>query len=133
MALGLATSLRNDRAAEITAALDAGAGGFLFIYSGVRPSFGGAAGTALATWEFPQPSAPAPSGGVLTFNALPPENVAVSGSASWFRFSTDGGTPLLDGDCGVTGSGADMELDSTTLVSGRLITVDSIVLTEGNV
>lgn len=134
MALGLATALRNDRAQRIQNSIDAaGAGAEMIIYSGTRPVTGGApSGTALVTFTLPFPVAPAAVGGVLTFDAVPAENIAVSGGAAWFRIEDNANAPILDGDVGLTGSGADLELDSVTFVSGRLISIDSFVLTEGN-
>ncbi len=135
MALGLATSLRNDRSSRIQVYIDAaGAGAELTIYSGVRPGTGAPpAGSALVTFTLPFPVAPFPVGGVLTFDAIPPENIAVSGGATWFRIVDNSVSQAIDGDVGLTGSGADLELDSTTFVSGRLISIDTFVLTEGNV
>jgi len=134
MTLALAGTLRSDRADRITNYIDAaGAGAELTIYSGVRPGTGAPpAGAALVTFALPFPVAPAAVSGVLTFDSIPPENIAVSGGATWFRIIDNSMSQAIDGDVGLTGSGADLELDSTTFVSGRLISIDSFVLTEGN-
>lgn len=58
-----------------------------------------------------------------------------SGTAGWFRFvgnATDAGgasttLPRIDGSIGV--SGADMNISSTTITSGRTYTIDNFVLT----
>lgn len=135
MALGLATALRNDRADRITNYIQAGAAsdGSLIIYSGSRPATGAPpAGSALVTFTLSAPVAPVAVSGVLTFNAIAPESIAISGGAAWFRIIDISTSQVIDGDVGLTGSGADMELDSVTFVSGRLISIDSFVLTEGN-
>ena len=70
MTLGLATTLRNARLDQITAAIDAGTAGLLRIYDGSRPATGGAATTLLAELTLSDPSSGAAAGGVLTFSAI---------------------------------------------------------------
>ena len=134
MALGYAGALRNIRADETRDYIDAaGSGATLKIYGGTRPITGGApGGSALVTFILPFPVAPDATLGVSTWNAIAGVNITSSSTAAWFRVEDNSSSQAIDGDVGDVGSGADMELDSTTLVSGRLMTIDSAVITEGN-
>lgn len=132
MTLGLATTLRNARLDQITAAVDAGVGaGLLRIYDGTRPSTGGAVTTLLAELTFSDPSAPAASSGVLTFSAIASDPSAnATGTATWFRIVTSAGGFVLDGSVGT--SGADINFATVSFVTGAIIAVSSLVFTEGN-
>lgn len=57
--------------------------------------------------------------GELTANSLSFGDVLVDGDAAWVRyFAADGVTALHDDDVGGIGSGAGLELETTTLVAG---------------
>lgn len=122
MALGLNVSIRNNRLKQIRDAIDAGLGpGILRIYNGTRPS----------TLTFSDPSAPDPSGGVLTFNSISPDNSAnATGTATWARVLDSEGNFVFDCDVGT--SGADINLNSTTIQAGARVEVTSASITEGN-
>lgn len=130
MALALSTTLRNNRADQITSFT--GASALLRIYSGTRPATGGTATTLLAELTCNATFAAAASGGVLTLNAITQDSSAnATGTATWFRIvKSDGTTFVLDGDVGTSGS--DLNLNTTSLVSGGPVAVTSFVLTEGN-
>ena len=131
MALGLVVALRNSRLDQITAAIDAGAAGLLRIYDGSRPATGGAATTLLAELTFSDPSAPAASSGTLTFNAITADTSAnANGTATWFRIVTSAAAFVLDGS--VSTSGADINFNTTSIVTGANVSVSSLVFTEGN-
>lgn len=133
MTLRFNATLRSERADQTRDTVDASAQGKLIIYSGTQPATGGApTGSALVTFTFPNPSAPNAAAGVSTYNTIPPENIAISGGATWFRVTDGAAGFVFDGTVTVTGGGGDMQLDSTTFVSGRLISIDSFVITEGN-
>ena len=134
MTIGYVTGTRNDRLDEVTAAMDAGASGAnLRIYSGSRPATGGATTTLLAELTFSTTSAPAASGGVLTANAITPDSSAnATGTATWFRAVDSDNNTVLDGSVGSTGSGEDLELNSTSIATGQEVRVSSFVITEGN-
>lgn len=129
MAVGMATTLRNARLDEITAA--AGSNALLNIYDGSRPATGGAATTLLAQLTCNATFAPAASGGTLTLNAITSDSSAnATGTATWGRITTSGATFVLD--CSVGTSGTDVILNTASIVSGAAVACTSAVFTEGN-
>jgi hypothetical protein len=129
MTVGFVTGLRNARADAITTF--AGNSGKLRIYSGTRPATGGTATTLLAELTCNATFAPSASGGVLTLNAITSATASATGTASWARLlKSDGTTIVLD--CSVGTSGADINLNTTAVVSGATVSVTSAVLTGGN-
>ena len=131
MALQFSTALRNARADAI--ATQVGNAGVLRIYSGTRPANVGTAIGAqvlLAELTCGSPLAPAASGGVLTLNTLTQDSSANNtGTASWFRIFTSGGTAVIDGDAGTSGS--DLNLNTVSIVAGGPVQVTSATITEG--
>lgn len=129
MTIGMSTALRNARLDAITTA--AGANAKLRIYSGTRPATGGTATTLLAELTCNATFAAAASGGVLTLNAITADSSAdATGTATWARLVTSGGTFVLDMDVGTSGS--DLNLNSTAISSGATVSVTSATLTDGN-
>jgi len=129
MALAYVTTLRNSMLDTITSAI--GASGLLRIYDGTRPATGGAATTLLAELALSATAAPAAAGGVLTFNAITQDASANNtGTATWFRLTTSGGTAVVDGNVGTSGS--DLNLTTTSIVATQPVSVTSFVITEGN-
>lgn len=129
MALAYSTTIRNAMLDSITTAV--GASGFLRIYDSTRPASGGAATTLLAELTGNATFAPASSGGVLTLNAITQDSSAnASGTATWFRWVSSGGTFCMDGNVGTSGS--DLNLTTTTIVITQPVSVTSFVITEGN-
>lgn len=132
MALGMNVALRNSRLDEITTLQDAGAGASLLeVYDGVRPATGGAITTLLAQLTFTDPAAAAAAAGVLTYSAIIDDASAdATGTASWFRVTDSVAGHVYDGD--VSTSGADLNLNTTSIVAGGTVSITSAVLTEGN-
>ena len=129
MALAYSATVRNGRLDQITSAI--GASGLLRIYDGTRPASGGTATTLLAQLALSATAAPAASGGVLTFNAITQDSSAdATGTATWFRVTTSGGTFVIDGSVGPSGS--DLNLTTTSIVITQPVSVTSFVITEGN-
>jgi len=129
MALAYSTTVRNAMLDSITTAI--GSSGLLRIYDGVRPASGGAATTLLAELPLSVTAAPAASGGVLTFDPITTDASANnSGTATWFRVTTSGGTFVIDGS--VATSGSDLNLTTTTITATQPVSVTSFVVTEGN-
>lgn len=129
MALAYATTLRNTMLDAITTA--AGNAALLRIYDGTRPATGGSATTLLAELTCGTPFAAGASSGVLTLGSITQDASAnASGTATWFRIVTSGGTFVLDGNVGTSGS--DLNLTTTTITSGQPVSVTSFVITEGN-
>lgn len=132
MALEFNDTLANARAAQITAARDAGSGaGLIRIYDGVRPAKGGAVTTLLAELTFSDPSAPAAVAGVLTANAITGDTSAnASGTATWFREVDSDSVFVMDGNIGLSGS--DLNLNDVNIVVGLPVNISSYVNNEGN-
>lgn len=129
MALGYVATLRNARLDEITAAV--GASGLLRIYDGSRPATGGAATTLLAELTCNATFAAGAAAGVLTLNAITQDSSAnATGTATWFRITTSGGTAKVDGNVGTSGS--DLNLTTTSIVATQPVSVSSFTITEGN-
>jgi len=123
-------TLRNARLDAITTR--AGASAKLRIYDGSRPATGGAATTLLAELVCNATFAPAASGGTLTLNSITQDSAAdATGTATWARIvQSDGSTHVLD--CSVGTSGADINLNTTSIVINAVVSVTSAVITEGN-
>lgn len=134
MAISYSTTLRNAMLAEIDTQVNSGtAGGFLRIYSGTKPAPGGTATTLLAELRFSDPAFGTPSNGVVSANAIADETATLAtGTATWFRVTNSSGTYVLDGTVGVTGSGADLILNSTSISANQIVKVSSFTITEGN-
>lgn len=129
MALGLSTAARNAMLDAITTAV--GASGLLRIYDGSRPATGGSATTLLAQLTCNSTFAPAASSGVLTLNAITADSSAdATGTATWFRITTSGGTAVIDGNVGTSGS--DLNFNTTSIVAGANVSVSSFTITAGN-
>lgn len=130
MTLGLDSSIRNAIVDSITTR--AGASALLRIYDGTRPATGGTATTLLAQLTCNATFAPAASGGVLTLNAITQDSSAdATGTATWFRIVQSGGsTFVLDGSVGT--SGADLNLNSTSIVAGGTVSISSFTVTAPN-
>lgn len=132
MTLGLATALRNTRLNAIRNAIDAGAGaGLLRIYDGSRPATGGSATTLLAELTFSDPSSADAASGAATYSAITADASAnATGTATWCRVVDSTGAFVMDGSVGT--SGADFNLNTTSIVAGVQVSCTSCVLTEGN-
>jgi hypothetical protein len=129
MALAYSVAVRNTMLDAITSAV--GASGLLRIYDGSRPATGGTATTLLAELTCNATFAPAAGSGVLTLNAVTSDSSAnATGTATWFRIVTSGGTHVIDGNVGTSGS--DLNLNTTSIVSGAAVAVTSFTITGGN-
>lgn len=129
MALAYSTTVRNAMLDSITTAV--ATSGLLRIYDGTRPASGGTATTLLAELALSATFAAAASGGVLTANSITQDSSAnATGTATWFRIVTSGGTFVIDGS--IATSGSDLNLTSTSIVATQPVSVTSFVITEGN-
>lgn len=130
MTTGYAANLRNAQLDAITTFI--GNGGKLQIYDGTRPATGGTATTKLSEHTCGSPFAPGASAGVLSPTLPANVNALASGTATWFRGTTSGGTFGIDGSVGIAGSGADLIINSTSLISGVAVAVIAWTITRGN-
>jgi hypothetical protein len=126
----LANAAANAAADAVARQLD---NGFLRIYSGAQPTNADTAigaQTLLAELRFNATSAPAASAGVLTFNAFTADSSAdATGTAAWFRaLKSDGTSAVFDGS--VSTSGADLNLATTSIVSGANVGVTAFSYTQ---
>lgn len=129
MTIAYAAALRNTMADAITAR--AGGSAKLKIFSGTRPATGGSETTKLAELTCNATFAPSASGGVLTLNAITSDSSAdATGTATWFRIESSGGTHVLDGN--VATSGSDLNISTTSIVSGAIVAVTGATITISN-
>ncbi len=130
MTLGINVTTRNAMLDTITTR--AGASALLRIYDGTQPATGGTATTLLAELTCNATFAPAASSGVLTLNAITQDSSAnATGTATWFRIVQSGGsTHVLDGTVGT--SGADLNLNSTSIVATGTVSISSFTITAPN-
>lgn len=115
--LKLSTTLRNNMLDEITSF--AGTSALLRIYSGTQPAGGGTVTTQLASLTCDATAfAGSAAAGTLTLNGITADTAAdATGTATWFRITTSGGTFVMDGDVSTTAAGTgDLQIDSTSIV-----------------
>lgn len=134
MAVNFSVAARNARLDALETEL--GASPKAAIFTGAKPASCATAdsGTELARMDLPADAMAAASSGAksksgtwedLTGNA--------AGSAGYWRlYKNDGTTCVVQGTCGATGSGADMELDNVSIAVGQKVTVTAFTLTDGN-
>lgn len=108
--------------------------GFCRIYSGTRPTDADTAlsgNTLLAQCTFNATFAPAASGGVLTANAITGDSSAdATGTATFARlFQSDGTTAFADISVTATGGGGELQLSTTSIVSGVAVSITSFTIT----
>jgi len=132
MVLSFDVSIRNAQADAITTR--AGASSLLRVYDGTRPATAAAITTQVLLAELTGAAAfaPRPRWGWLTANAITQDSSAnATGTASWFRHVQSNGTSFVqDGSVGV--SGADLNLNTVSIVAGGVVAVTSCVITTGN-
>jgi hypothetical protein len=132
MALSYTTTDRNAMLDVLTSSV--GASGLLRIYDGSPPANVGASlsgNTLLAELTCNSTFAAAASSGVLTLNAITQDSSAnATGTASFFRITTSGGTAKIQGTVGA-GSG-DLSLNTTSIVAAAAVSVTSFTITGGN-
>jgi hypothetical protein len=125
---GYSITLRNAQLNAITTAV--GNAGLCAIYDGARPATGGAATTKLAEFTLGTPFAPGAAAAVLS-PALPSSATGLAaGTATWFRITTSGGTQVIDGSAGT--SGTDMILDTAAIGVGQTVNMTAFTISRGN-
>jgi hypothetical protein len=124
----IAATTRNAMVDAITTAV--GASGLIKIYDGTQPASPTTAVTTqtlLVTNTCSATFAPAASAGVLTANAIGTVNAVATSTATWYRLCTSGGTGVVDGSVGT--SGADLNFNTTSIVSGGPVAITSFTYT----
>lgn len=123
MAITLNTTLRNNRADEITSF--AGSGAKLVIYTA-------AYGATLVTCTWAAAIAGSASSGALTLNAIPAGTATGAGTAAIARiYQSDGTTMVMEG-LTVGTSGSNVNITNLTIAVNDTVTVTSGTITEGN-
>jgi hypothetical protein len=133
MTVQLPTAVRNARLDAITTY--AGSSPIIRIYSGTAPATANTAlsgNTVLAELACSSALAPGASSGVLTLSTITQDSSAdATGTASFYRWlKSDATTVVAQGTVGT--SGADLNLNTTSIVSGGPVAVTSWTLTDGN-
>ena len=116
--------------------VDVGGQGYLRIYDGSQPATGDTAVGAqvlLAELRFAATAFGAASNGVATAAAITADASAnATGTAAWFRILDGGGIDVtdnvLDGTVGT--SGADLNLNTTSIVAGAEVSVSAFTYTQ---
>ena len=105
--------------------------GSIRLYTGTRPATADTAlsgNTLLVTCACSATAAPAASGGVATFNAITSAAAVATGTATFFRaMKSDGTSCVFQGEVGT--SGADLNLNSTSIQSGATVAISSLTYT----
>jgi hypothetical protein len=125
MTLSRAVATKNAESDATMRLLD---GGTIKIYSGTVPATADTAlagNTLLVTITIGNPSAPASSGGVGTFNAFTAGTAGNTGTATFFRAVSSGAATVLQGSVTATGGGGDLTLPTVTINSGDTVNVNT--------
>ena len=125
MSYTLAPGIVTARAQALLNALDADVNpANLKLYTGPQPTAGAPPTglTLLADCELPQPAGTV-SGGTLTLGSIADTLIVADGIAAWGRLEDGAGDWCLDGNCGLSGSGALIRLDRLDLVTGGLVRI----------
>lgn len=127
MALTLSTAAKNARLDALVDRIDLGTGTATGILE-IRTSGGT---TLLGTLTFANPAFPSASSGTVSANTITQDSSAdATGTAALFIVKDRDGTEVFRGTITATGGGGDMELNTTSIVSGGPIQVSSFTLTE---
>ena len=117
---------------QLNNALNASGAGKIELYTGTMPASpetGITSQVLLGTNNLANPAA-VQSGGTLTFTTPTTDSSAdATGTVTWARFKDGAGTAICDWDVGVTGSGAMIQMVTTSIVVGGPIAWNSLTLT----
>ena len=108
-----------------------GSAATISIYGGTRPATPdtAAGSTALVTFTMTGAFGTVTSG-VLTASTIPQSTATATGTASWARIATSGGTAIVDMDVSASGGGGDIILGTTSIATGVIVQISSFTLTE---
>ena len=109
------------------------AAGYIDIYTTPRPSTPDTAistQTKLVRFTLKSPAGTV-SNGVMTASAMDAALNLATGTAVFARLLDSSEVVIGDGDCGATGAGTFVELDSVSIVQGAMSTITAFSLTEG--
>lgn len=133
MAIQLSVAVRNARGNAIETTI--GTSAVLRLRTGAPPDNCAAADSGTVAVEMTLPSdwlANAASG-VKAISGTWEDTDADGGTVGHFRIYDSGGTTCgMQGTITAEGGGGDMEIDTTTIIAGRVVTVVTFSLTEAN-
>jgi len=117
---------------QISAAIDAGSvGGKIRFYDGTRPATGGTVTTLGGTVTYQTTSYGTAAAGAITANTPLVDGTGVAAiTTTWARILDSDDVFVMDAD--VATSGADINVNTTTMSIGVNIAVTASVLTAGN-
>lgn len=102
-------------------------GGFIEFYTGTQPVNANTAlsgNTLLATLTFGSPAFGSAAASVITANAIASGTAVATGTATFARlYKSDGTTVVMDVAVGTTGAG--INLNTTSIVTGGLVSITS--------
>ena len=128
----IATTPRNSMLTALRDALDGGTGAAIVrIYSGTQPTNADTAlagNTLLAQLTCSDPSGGSPSSGTLTLSSITEDSSAdATGTATFARVLQSDGTTVIF-DCDVSTSGATINLNTTSIVSGGPVRITNFTI-----
>ena len=128
----LPSASRNAACDGIVDLIDGGpAAGTIKIYDGTQPATGGgglSGNTLLATLTFSVTAFGAAAAGVATAAAITDDTSAdATGTATWARLADSAGTTIFDCDVGT--SGATLNLNTTSIVAGGVVSCSAFTVT----
>lgn len=134
MALQYSAAVRNARLDAVESTI--GTSPILRIRDGSAPANCAAADTGVVLAEMTLPSdwmAAASGGTKALLGTWQDASANATGTAGHFRIYDSGGSTChIQGSCTTTGGGGQLELSSTSIVSGDPVTVTAFTLTAGN-
>ena len=110
----------------------AGSGAIIHLYDGTQPANANtaASGTLLVSMAITG-SFGTDSNGTLTLGTVTSGTAVASGTAGYFRITkSDDSTVVMDGSVGT--SGADMNLNTTTVASGQTVSITAGTIVRAN-
>lgn len=134
----MATSITNAAAEAMATALNShinsGGAAKILLKDGTPPANANAAmtGNTLATFTLSNPAFQSVTNGSMVLDVTPALTVAASasGTATYFRITLNNGTTsVLQGTVGISGSGADLIVNTTTITNGVNVTITSGTVT----
>ncbi|SAL19763.1 hypothetical protein AWB68_00683 [Caballeronia choica] len=130
MNIGLSVAVRNARLTAIVTA--AGASAILTTYNGTLPATVGTATTVLSAHACASVLGTV-ANDVLTFNAIGNATASATGTATWARLTTSGGTFIADFDVSTTAAGTGvLQMATTSIVTNATVQISLGQFTEGN-
>lgn len=133
MATRIPNAVRSAACDAVVDRLDLGAAAATIqVRTGSQPASANdaATGTILATFTLADPAFGAASNGVATLAGTPRSTTgAADGTAGWFRALDSDGNTVVDGSVGATGSGAQLELNTTTISTGANVSITAGTVT----